>query len=505
MAAAGATKGNAADDFLAKVHDSDLVKTTGFVNGQWVAAEDGSTIEVNNPATDEVIANVACMKAADTKSAIAAAAAAFPSWRSKTAKERGAVLRRWYDLVVAAEDDICTIMTVESGKPFKESKAEFAGGASSIEWFAEEGRRVTGDIFATVQNERRMLAIKQPVGVVAAITPWNFPMSMITRKVAPALAAGCTVILKPAEATPLTALALAELAHRAGMPEGVLNIVVGDAKAIGDTLMESDTVRKIGFTGSTRVGKLLFAAAAETVKKVSLELGGNAPFIIFDDADVDMAAAGVVASAFRNAGQTCICANRIFVQEGIYDAFEKAVTKKVGEFKQGGGLDPSTTLGPLIGHSAVDRVAAHVEDAISKGAKVTIGGKKPDLPEPYNKGSFYEPTVISGATTDMKIFREETFGPAIPLFKFGKDEEAVQLANNTEYGLAAYFWTKDLKRSWKVAEELEYGMIGVNEVGITSEVAPFGGIKHSGIGREHSKYGMDEFLYIKYIQMGLGY
>ncbi|KAK9907600.1 hypothetical protein WJX75_006819 [Coccomyxa subellipsoidea] len=505
---AGSARGDshsAAEELLNKIHDKDLVKTLGFINGEWVSASDGSTIPVDNPATGEVIANVACLKASDTKSAIAAASAAFPLWSSKTAKERGSILRRWYDLVLAAQDDISTIMTVESGKPFAESKGEFTSGVASIEWFAEECRRITGDVLQTVHNDRRMLVVKQPVGVVAAITPWNFPMSMITRKVAPALAAGCTVILKPAESTPLTALALAELGHRAGIPNGVLNIIQGDAKAIGDTLLESDAVRKIGFTGSTRVGKLLFAGAANTVKRVSLELGGNAPFIVFDDADIDGAAAGVVASAFRNAGQTCICANRVFVQDGIYDEFTKAVTEKVKKLKQGPGLDPSITLGPLINSAAVERVQGHVDDAVAKGATVTVGGSTPDLPEPYNKGFFYAPTVLSNATIDMKIFREETFGPAIPLFRFHDDEEAIQLANNTEYGLAAYFFTKDLKRSWQVAERLEYGMVGVNETAITAEVAPFGGIKHSGLGREHSKYGLDEFLYIKYIQMGIGY
>ncbi|CAL8462841.1 g2375 [Coccomyxa elongata] len=505
---AGCARGDthsAAEELLNKVHDKDLVKTLGFVNGEWISASDGSTIPVDNPATGDVIANVACLKAGETKSAIAAASAAFPLWSSKTAKERGSILRRWHDLVLAAQDDIATIMTVESGKPFAESKGEFTSGVASIEWFAEECRRVTGDVLQTVHNDRRMIVIKQPEGVVAAITPWNFPMSMITRKIAPALAVGCTVILKPAESTPLTALALAELGHRAGIPNGVLNIVQGDAKAIGDTLLESDTVRKIGFTGSTRVGKMLFSAAADTVKRVSLELGGNAPFIVFDDADIDAAAAGVVSSAFRNAGQTCICANRIFVQDGIYDAFTDAVTEKVKKLKQGPGLDPSITLGPLINTAAVERVQGHVDDAVAKGATVTVGGKKPDLPEPYNKGYFYAPTVLSNATIDMKIFREETFGPAVPLFRFKDDEEAIQLANNTEYGLAAYFFTKDLKRSWQVAERLEYGMVGVNETAITSEVAPFGGIKHSGLGREHSKYGLDEFLYIKYVQMGIGY
>ncbi|KAK9806957.1 hypothetical protein WJX72_008662 [[Myrmecia] bisecta] len=496
----------ASDSLKGAVKDQGLLKTHGFVGGEWMPALDNSTISVTNPATGEEIAKVSMMKGDETRAAIAAAATAFPQWSALTGKERGKILRRWYNNVLEAQDDIAAIMTLESGKPLKESKAETLSGADSIDWFAEEARRVYGDVLASTNPNSRMVVIKQPVGVVAAITPWNFPMSMITRKVAPALAAGCTAILKPAEATPLTALALAELARRAGVPAGVLNIVVGEPKSIGAKMLESDAVRKIGFTGSTPVGKQLMAGAANTVKKVSLELGGNAPFIVFDDAELDKAAAAVVASAFRNAGQTCICANRIFVQEGIYEDFAQAVTSLVKEFKMGSGMDPSTTLGPLISPAAVDRVKVHVDDALAKGATALTGGsERPQMSDQYTKGNFFTPTVLRDANIDMKIYREETFGPALPLFKFSRDEEAVKLANDTEYGLAAYFFTRDLARAWKAAEQLEYGMIGINEVAITSEVAPFGGIKHSGLGREQSKYGIDEFLIIKYMCMGVGY
>eukprot|EP00878_Enallax_costatus_P010162 GHUV01010608.1.p1 GENE.GHUV01010608.1~~GHUV01010608.1.p1 ORF type:complete len:425 (+),score=122.60 GHUV01010608.1:632-1906(+) len=412
---------------------------------------------------------------------------------------------RWYEEIIAATDDIAAIMTAECGKPLAEAKSEIVAGAAGVEWFAEECRRVTGDVLETVDRSKRMITIKQPIGVVAAITPWNFPMSMITRKVAPALAAGCTVVLKPAELTPLTALALVELADRAGVPDGVFNIVLGDAPAIGHAMLSSETVRKIGFTGSTAVGKTLAEQAAKTVKRVSLELGGNAPFIVFDDADLELAATGVVLSALRNSGQTCICANRVFVQAEVYDKFAELVAAKVSALKVGDGSDPNTTHGPLITPAGVEKVTSHVTDAVGKGAKVLVGGNRPDLPEPLSGGNFYSPTVLADATIDMRCFREETFGPLIPLFKFSNDDEAVLMANDTEYGLAAYFYTKDLKRAWTIAEDLEYGMIGVNEVSIGSEVAPFGGVKQSGLGREQSKYGLDEFMEIKYICMGLGY
>ncbi|KAK9797442.1 hypothetical protein WJX73_005347 [Symbiochloris irregularis] len=498
--------GRVSEDLLSRLKDKDLAQTLGYIGDEWTPASDGSTYPVMDPSTDEEIARVANLKGRDTNAAIAAAHAAFPSWSKRTAKDRGAILRKWYELVLAAQDDICTLMTFESGKPFKESQAEFVGGVASIEWFAEQGRRVEGDILQTVHGDRRQLVIKQPVGVCASITPWNFPFSMVTRKNAPALAAGCTIVHKPAEQTPLTALAMAKLAQRAGVPAGVYNVVSGDAAAIGNAMVQSDLVRKLGFTGSTRVGKMLMAGCADTVKRISMELGGNAPFIVFDDADVQSAAANVVASAFRNAGQTCICANRIFVQEPIAEEFEQAVVDNVRKLKLGGGMDPKTTLGPLIAPNAIERVKGHVDDALAQGGRVLIGGSSPpDLQAPYSKGYFFQPTVIADATPNMKIYREETFGPAMPVFRFKYDEEAVKLANDSEYGLAGYFFTTDLSRAWRVAEQLQYGMIGVNEVGITSEVAPFGGVKHSGLGREHGKYGMDEFLEIKYIQMGLGY
>eukprot|EP00877_Chromochloris_zofingiensis_P000592 jgi/Chrzof1/10533/Cz05g02090.t1_SSADH[v5.2] len=494
-----------AEDLTSRVTDKDLLHTCGFVGGKWLQASDRSTYQVLNPATGKPLATMPKMKADETLTAIAAAHAIWPTWAQMTAKERGAILRRWYEEIVKASDDIATIMTMESGKPLAEAKSEIASGAASVEWFAEECRRVTGDVLETVNRNKRMLVLKQPVGVVAAITPWNFPMSMITRKVAPALAAGCTVVLKPAELTPLTALALAELADRAGVPDGAFNVVLGDAPAIGHAMLKSETVRKIGFTGSTAVGKSLMAQAAQTVKRVSLELGGNAPFLVFDDADLELAAKGVVTSALRNAGQTCICANRVFVHEQVYDRFAELVTEHVNALKVGDGLEADTTHGPLITPAGVEKVTAHVTDAVSKGARVLVGGSKPELPEALVGGNFYAPTVLADATIDMRCFREETFGPLIPLFKFSDDDEAVMLANDTEYGLAAYFYTTDLQRAWRIAEQLEYGMVGLNDVAITSEVAPFGGVKQSGLGREQGKYGLDEFLELKYVCMGLNY
>lgn len=491
------------DELKSKLKDPSLVHSAGFVGGEWLQASDRSTFQVRNPATGKVIATMPNMKADETLAAIAAAHSVWPKWKTLVAKERGAMLRRWHDLILASADDLATIMTVECGKPTAEAKAEIVSGLGSVEWFAEEGRRVTGDVLETINRDRRLLTLKQPVGVVAAITPWNFPMSMITRKVAPALAAGCPVVLKPAEATPLTALALAALGERAGLPDGVFNVVIGSPQPIGNAMLASETVRKIGFTGSTAVGKSLMAQAANTVKRVSLELGGNAPFVVFEDADLDLAAKGVVTSALRNAGQTCICANRVFVQDSIYDRFAEAVSHQVSQLKVGDGLDPATNIGPLINPAAVEKVSGHVQDAITKGGKLLSGGQRPQLSPPYDSGNFYEPTVVKDATIDMKCFREETFGPLIPLFRFKTDEEAVMLANDTEYGLAAYFYTRDLGRAWRVAEDLEYGMVGLNEVAITTEVAPFGGVKQSGMGREQSKYGLDEFLEIKYVCMGL--
>lgn len=493
------------ESLKSKLNDPELLKSQCFIGGQWVDASDGDTVEVLNPATQEVIARVPNMKASEARQAIAEAGAVFPQWKAHTARQRADIMKKWYQLVMDNIDDIAVIMSAEAGKPLKEAKVEATGGAGSIEWFAEEAKRVDGDIIPPPAFDRRFVVLKEPVGVVYAVTPWNFPMSMITRKASPAIAAGCPVILKPANSTPLTAFALAELASRAGVPAGVLNVLSGDSKEITGAVMKSDVVRKVGFTGSTPVGKILMKQAADTVKKISLELGGNAPFIIFDDADIDLAAKGVVASAFRNAGQTCICANRIFVQAGIYDEFAQRVKEIVEGFKLGEGLVDGTTLGPLISPKAVDFVNGHVEDAVQKGAKVLTGGKRAELPGDTAKGNFYEPTVLTDATIDMKIFREETFGPAVPLFKFETEEEALKMANDTEYGLAAYYWTKDLARTWRVAEALEYGMIGCNEVSITDAAAPFGGIKESGLGREQSKYGMAEFTEIKFVCMGIGY
>ncbi|WIA28425.1 hypothetical protein OEZ86_010970 [Tetradesmus obliquus] len=493
------------EDLLSKVTDKELLRTGGLIGGKWTQATNRATFHVHNPATGKVIATMPKMRADETLTAIAAAHAVFPTWANTTAKERGAILMRWYQEILNASDDIAAIMTAECGKPLAESKAEIAAGAASVEWFAAECRRVTGDVLETVDRSRRMVTLKQPVGVVAAITPWNFPMSMITRKVAPAIAAGCTVVLKPAEATPLTALALAELADRAGVPDGVLNVVLGDAPSIGHAMMSSETVRKIGFTGSTAVGKMLAEQAAKTVKRVSLELGGNAPFIVFDDADLELAAAGVVGSALRNSGQTCICANRVFVQDQVYDKFAELVAARVAALRVGDGAAADTTHGPLISPAGVEKVVAHVSDALAKGAKLLVGGSVPQLPEPLSGGNFYSPTVLAEATIDMRCFREETFGPLIPLFRFKEDDEAVLMANDTEYGLAAYFYTRDLRRAWTIAEQLEYGMIGLNEVAIGSEVAPFGGVKQSGLGREQGRQGLDEFLEVKYLCMGLNY
>jgi len=487
--------------------DPELFKTQALIGGEWSDSADGDTVDVINPSTQEVIATVPNCRGGETAKAIAAADKAFAGWKGQTAKQRADILKKWYQLVMDNLDDVAIIMTAESGKPLKESKVEATGGAGSIEWFAEEAKRVDGDVLQAPSSTKRFVVIKSPIGVVYAVTPWNFPMSMITRKASPALAAGCPLLLKPANQTPLTALALAELAVRAGVPKGVLSVLTGNSKEITAEVMKSDVVRKVGFTGSTAVGKILAKQAADTVKKISLELGGNAPFIVFNDADVALAAKGVVGSAFRNCGQTCICANRTFVQSGVYDAFCAAVKEEVEKFKLGNGLeDDSITLGPLISPTAVDHVAGHVDNAVENGAKVLTGGKRAEgLPGKASKGNFYEPTVLTDVKTDMKIFREETFGPAVPVIKFETEEEAVAMANDTEYGLASYFYTTDLARSWRVAEALDYGMVGLNEVLITDAVAPFGGIKESGLGREQSKYGISEFLEIKFICMGIGY
>jgi succinate-semialdehyde dehydrogenase/glutarate-semialdehyde dehydrogenase len=477
--------------------DPKLLREQCYVDGAWTGAAGGKTFAVRNPATGEPIGTVPDMGAAETKKAIAAAEAALPAWRAKTGKERSAILRKWNDLILANLDDLALILTSEQGKPLAESKGEITIGAAYVEWFAEEAKRIYGDTIPTPWADRRIVVIKQPVGVCAAITPWNFPHSMITRKVAPGLAAGCTVILKPAEQTPYSALALAELAERAGFPKGVLNIITGDAPAIGGELCSSPVVRKISFTGSTEVGRLLMKQAAPTVKKISLELGGNAPFIVFDDADVDAAVEGAMVSKYRNTGQTCVCANRLFVQDGIYDRFAEKLAQKVKELKVGVGTEGGVNQGPLIDNNALAKVEEHVADALAGGASALTGAKRHALGKTY-----YEPTVLTNVQPTMKIFREETFGPVAPLFRFKTDAEVVELANRTEYGLAAYFYTRDVGRAWRVAEALEYGMVGVNSGLITTEVAPFGGVKQSGLGREGSKYGCEEFVEVKYICMG---
>ena len=479
--------------------DASLFRQQGFIDGKWCDADASTTLTVDDPATGLNIGSIPDMGAAETRRAIEAANAAWPAWREKTGKERGAVLRRWFDLIVANADDLAALMTAECGKPLAESKGEVMYGASFIEWFAEEAKRVYGDIIPQHAQGKRILVVKQPIGVVGAITPWNFPNAMITRKCAPALAVGCPVVVKPSELTPFSALALAELAQRAGVPDGIFNVVVGGKAAeIGGELCSNPIVRKIGFTGSTRVGKMLMAQSADTVKKVSLELGGHAPLIIFDDCDLDLAVQGAMGSKFRNAGQTCVCANRILVQSGIYDAFAAKLAEAAGSLTQGKGCEAGVNMGPLIDGRGVDKSEAHVKDALEKGATLLLGGKRRD-----DLGSnFFEPTVLGDATSEMAIFREETFGPVAPLFKFETEEEAVTMANDTPYGLAAYFYTKDLGRAWRISEALEYGMVGVNEGVISTEVAPFGGVKESGLGREGSKYGVEEFCEPKYVCMG---
>ena len=484
-----------------RLADAALFRQQGYIDGRWCDADAGAaaSLPVVDPATGVEIGTVPDMAAAETERAIAAADAAWPAWRAKTGKERGAILRAWYELIVRHADDLAAIMTAECGKPLAEARGEVLYGASFVEWFAEEAKRVYGDVIPSHAAGKRVLVTKQPIGVVGAITPWNFPSAMITRKCAPALAVGCPVVVKPSELTPYSATALAELAARAGVPPGVFNVVVGaDAASIGGALCASPTVRKLGFTGSTAVGKLLMAQASATVKKVSLELGGNAPFIVFDDADLDLAVAGAMASKFRNAGQTCVCANRILVQAGIYDAFAARLTAAVEALRQGVGTADGVTLGPLIDARAVAKTAAHVDDALAKGATLLTGGAA----VPSLGPNFYAPTVLAGATAEMRVFSEETFGPLAPLFRFETEAEAVALANDTPYGLAAYFFTRDLGRAWRVSEALEYGMVGVNEGIISTEVAPFGGVKESGLGREGSYYGAEEFVEPKYVLMG---
>ena len=477
--------------------DASLLRMKCHVDGRWIDADGGKTMDVVNPATGRPIGTAPVFGAAETRRAIEAANRAWPAWRAKTAKERAVILRKWNDLMLANVDDLALILTSEQGKPLAESKGEVTIGAAYVEWFAEEARRVYGDTIPTIGNDRRLAVIKEPVGVCGAITPWNFPCSMITRKVSPALAAGCTVVIKPAEATPYSAFALAELAQRAGFPPGVLNVITGDAPAIGGELCANPIVRKMSFTGSTEVGRLLMKQVAPTIKKISLELGGNAPFIVFDDADLDAAADGAIISKYRNSGQTCVCANRLFVQAGVYDAFAAKLTERVRALKVGPGTEPGVTQGPLINDEAVEKVEAHVRDATAHGANVVVGGRRAAL-----GGTFYEPTVLVNVTPDMQIFREETFGPVAPLIRFKDDAEVVELANRTEFGLAAYFYSRDIGRIWRVAEALEYGMVGINTGLITTEVAPFGGMKQSGLGREGSKYGIEEYVEVKYLCFG---
>jgi len=477
--------------------DKELLKTGAYIDGQWVASDTDETLDVTNPATGEVIAKVASCGTAETRRAIEAAEAAQVNWRQTTVKVRSAILRRWFDLMMEAQEDLAQILTAEMGKPLAEARGEIAYGASYIEWFAEESKRAYGDVIPNATADKRLVCIKQPVGVVACITPWNFPNAMLTRKIAPALAAGCTVVCKPANATPLSAYAFAELAERAGVPAGVINLVTGRTSEIGRELTSNPIVRKLTFTGSTPVGKQLMAECAATVKRTSMELGGNAPFIIFDDADLDAALTGVMLSKYRASGQTCVCANRILIQEGVYDEFAGMLANAVKKLKVGDGTEEGVNIGPLINEGAVDDVMGFVDDAVEKGARVITGGRRMDL------GScFIEPTILTGVTDDMRVFREEIFGPIAPLFKFKTEDEAIAMANDKEFGLACYFYSRDIGRIWRVGEGLEYGIVGINEGIISNEMAPFGGVKESGQGREGSKYGLDDYLEIKYMCLG---
>jgi succinate-semialdehyde dehydrogenase/glutarate-semialdehyde dehydrogenase len=479
------------------LRDPALFRQACYIDGSWVTARSGATLSVDDPSTGTIIGTVPQLSPIETREAIEAAAGALTNWRARPAKERAAIMRRWFELLMANQEDLARLMTVEQGKPLAESRAEVAYGASFLEWFGEEAKRVYGDIIPGHQRDKRIVVLKEPIGVVACITPWNFPIAMITRKAGPAIAAGCTVVHKPASQTPFSALALAELAGRAGVPDGVLNVVTGQASEIGGELTSNPTVRKLSFTGSTAVGKSLMAQCAGTMKKVSLELGGNAPFIVFDDADLDAAVKGAIASKYRNSGQTCVCANRFLVQDGVYDAFAAKLVEAVKKLKPAPGLDPESTQGPLIDDRAVEKVEQHIDDAVTKGARIAAGGRRHSL-----GGRFFEPTVLTDVTPEMMVAREETFGPVAPLFRFGSDDEAIRLANDTEFGLAAYFYGRDIARVWRAAEGLEYGMVGINTGLISTEVAPFGGMKQSGIGREGSKYGIEEFVEIKYLCFG---
>jgi len=480
-----------------QLKDPALFRQQCYVDGGWIDADSGATIEVTNPATGEVLGTIPKLGREETARAIEAANRAWPAWRAKTGKERANLLRAWYNLIMANQEDLAVLMTLEQGKPLAEAKGEIVYGASFVEWFAEEAKRVYGDTIPQHQPDKRIVVIKQPIGVVASITPWNFPNAMITRKCAPALAAGCPVVIKPATLTPYSAFALAELAERAGIPAGVINVISGSSSEIGGELTSNPIVRKLSFTGSTEVGKILLEQCAGTVKKVSMELGGNAPFIVFDDADLDAAVEGAMMSKFRNTGQTCVCANRILVQDSVYEAFAEKLAKAVGTLKVGFGLEDGVNQGPLIDVAALEKVEEHVADATAKGAKVAVGGARHE-----RGGTFYQPTILTGVTTDMKVTHEETFGPVAPLFRFKTEEEAIAMANDTEFGLASYFYARDLGRVWRVGEALESGIVGINTGIISTEVAPFGGVKESGMGREGSKYGMDDFLEIKYLCMG---
>jgi succinate-semialdehyde dehydrogenase/glutarate-semialdehyde dehydrogenase len=471
-----------------------LLRSTAKIGQNWSAADDGATLAVFNPASGQKLGEVPCCGAAETRRAIAAANAAWPAWRALTARQRGQLLRAWFELIVENADDLAQLITAECGKPLQEARGEVAYGASFVDWFAEEGKRTYGESIPSTAANTRLLVIKQPIGVCAAITPWNFPLAMITRKVAPALAAGCPVVVKPAEATPLTALALAVLAEQAGFPAGVFNVVTGQPAAIGSELCANPTVRKLSFTGSTAVGRLLMAQCAPTIKKLSLELGGNAPFIVFDDADLDAAVDGAITAKYRNTGQTCVCANRFLVQAGIYEEFAAKLAERAQGLKVGDGTEAGVAQGPLINAAGLAKVEAHVADALGKGARVLCGGARHE-----RGGNFFQPTVLADVTSAMQVAREETFGPVAPLFRFDTEEQAVAMANDTEFGLAAYFFSRDIGRCWRVGEALEYGMVGINSGLISTEVAPFGGIKQSGLGREGSKYGIEEYLEIKYL------
>ncbi len=483
------------------LRDPSLLRLQAYIDGRWCEADDGSSFAVTNPATGGTIGSVPNMGVAETRRAIAAADTAWTGWRRKTAAERAKILRRWFELMLTNADDLAFIMTSEQGKPLAEAKGEVLYAASFIEWFAEEGKRLYGETIPTPANDRRIVVVKEPIGVCAAITPWNFPAAMITRKAAPALAAGCPIVIKPAEATPFSALAMALLAERAGVPPGVLNVVTGDAVEIGGEMTGNPTVRKLSFTGSTEVGRLLMAQTAPTVKKLSLELGGNAPFIVFDDADLEAAVAGAMLCKFRNSGQTCVCANRFYVQDAVYDAFAERLAVAVSTLKVGNGIEPGVTQGPLIDEAAVAKVESHIADALARGGRILCGGER-YRDNGSRQGTFFQPTIITNAKSGMKVAKEETFGPVAPLFRFGSEEEVVALANDTEFGLAGYFYSRDIGRIWRVAEALEYGMVGINTGIISNEVAPFGGVKQSGMGREGSKYGIDDYVVVKYLCMG---